>query len=117
GQVVRIADREAVEMGELRHYAAEIVPYAGKNALDLIRRLFRKRGGQVLAADLVLAGPRSERAGDPGEHVAHPETVEVGDRPQDQRQHQAERLVDCRFRQDGEAATEAAPVSHGSARN
>src|SRR5262245_19910797 len=42
-------------MGELGADAAEIVPDAGEYLLDLLRRLFREGGPQILAADAVLA--------------------------------------------------------------
>ncbi len=51
GRDGRVENSEAVEMGELRADAAEIVPHAAEDLLDLRRRFLRKRGGQIGAAD------------------------------------------------------------------
>jgi hypothetical protein len=61
-------------MGELRADAAEIVPHPSEDCLDLLRRLFRKRGHEIGAADLVFrkqgADAAHEPAGDIGEAFA-----------------------------------------------
>ena len=46
---------DVVEMGEFGADAAEIVPDAGQDFLDLLRGFFREGGREVLAADAVLA--------------------------------------------------------------
>src|SRR5882757_5875155 len=48
---------DMVEMREFGADAAEVVPYAGKDGFDLLGRFFRKGGGKIGAADLVLAQP------------------------------------------------------------
>ena len=48
---------DVIEMGEFGADAAEIVPDAGEDGLDLLGRFFRKRGGEIGAADPVLAQP------------------------------------------------------------
>ena len=54
---------DVIEMGELGADAAEIVPDAGEDGLDLLRRFFREGGGQIGAADPVLAQHRSDQRG------------------------------------------------------
>ena len=46
---------DMIEMGEFGADPAEIVPDAGENGLDFIRRLLREGGGQVGAADPLFA--------------------------------------------------------------
>ncbi len=53
---------QPVEMRELGADAAEIVPDAAQDALDLGRRFLRERRRQVGAADAVLAEQRPDRA-------------------------------------------------------
>ena len=52
---------DVIEMGEFGADAAEIVPDAGQNGLDLLGRFFRERGGQIGAADPLLAQLRPMR--------------------------------------------------------
>src|SRR5262249_20572193 len=61
-RVSRIVVPYLVEMGELGADAAQIVPDAGENLLDFLRRLLRESGGQVVAADAVLAHPAADHA-------------------------------------------------------
>ena len=53
---------DMVEMGEFGADAAEIVPDASENGLDLLGRFFRKGGGEIGAADLVLTQPWADEA-------------------------------------------------------
>ncbi len=61
-------DAEFVEMGELDRDAAEIVPHAAEDLLDLGGGFLRKGGAQIVAADAVLGQQRAdlahERAGE-----------------------------------------------------
>src|SRR5262249_36010087 len=54
-RVIGVVVPDVVEMGKLGANAAEIVPDAGENPFDLLRRFFREGGLQILAADTVLA--------------------------------------------------------------
>ena len=57
----RIVVPDVIEMGELGADAAEIVPDAGQDGLDLLGRFFREGGRQIGAADPVLAQQRPIR--------------------------------------------------------
>ena len=57
---------DVIEMGELGADPAEIVPDAGQDGFDLLRRFFREGGGEIVAADAVLAQPRADGAGNRG---------------------------------------------------
>ena len=46
---------DVVEMGEFGADAAEIVPDAGQDFLNLLGRFFREGGGEIVAADFVLS--------------------------------------------------------------
>ena len=65
----RIVIPDVIDMGELGADAAEIVPDAGQDRLDLLGRFFREGGRQVSAADALLAQQRADRAGDAGEKI------------------------------------------------
>ena len=73
----RIVLPDMIEMGKFGADATEIVPDAGENGLDLRRRFFRERGGQIGAADLLLAHHRSNRASDPAEQVRGLDRIEI----------------------------------------
>src|SRR5207245_5031 len=60
---------DVIEMREFSADPTEIVPDAGEDGLDLLRRFFRKRGGQIGATDPLLAHHGSDRAGGPAEQV------------------------------------------------
>src|SRR5262249_17954474 len=109
GQVVRVADREPVEMRELGGDAPEIVPHAEKDLLDLGRRFFRKRRHEVVTADAVLAQPRADGAREAREHVADPEGVAAGTRLEEEGDERAGDGVNRRFRQPAEAPGETSP--------
>ena len=49
-------------MGELDAHAAEIVPYAGQDGVDLLGGFLREGGGQIGAADLVFGQQRADLA-------------------------------------------------------
>ena len=49
-------------MGELDPDATEIVPYAGKDLVDLGGGLFREGGGEIGASDAMLRQERAELA-------------------------------------------------------
>src|SRR5258708_36133564 len=68
---------DMIEMGELSPDAAEIIPDARKNGLDLRRRFFRERCGQVSAADPLLAQHRSDETGDPAEQIGGLDRIEI----------------------------------------
>jgi len=59
---VGVIGLEAVEVGELGGHAAEIVPHAAQDFLDLGGGFFRKGGGEIGAADAVLRQPRADAA-------------------------------------------------------
>src|ERR1043165_7766768 len=48
-----VMEDNAVDMRELGRDAPEVLPDAAENLFDLVRRLIRKRGAQVLAPGLV----------------------------------------------------------------
>ena len=54
-RMIDVVIPDVIEMGELGADAAEIVPNAGENLLDLLRRFLGEGGLQILAADAVLA--------------------------------------------------------------
>ena len=54
---------DVIEMGELGADAAEIVPDAGENGLDLLGRFFREGGGEIGAADPLLAQQGADQRG------------------------------------------------------
>src|SRR5258708_39814577 len=68
---------DMIEMGELSPDAAEIIPDARKSGLDLRRRFFRERCGQVSAADPLLAQHRSDETGDPAEQIGGLDRIEI----------------------------------------
>ncbi len=51
---------DVIEMGEFGADAAEIVPDAGQNGLDLLGRFFGKGRREILAPDAVLAQPAGQ---------------------------------------------------------
>ena len=59
---------DVVEMGEFGADAAEIVPDARQDLLDLLRRFFREGGFEIFAADPVfpqLGSDKSQHAAEP----------------------------------------------------
>ena len=70
-------------MSEFGADPAEIVPDAGEDGLDLLGRLFREGGGQVGAADPLLAQFWPDQPGDPGEQVRGLVRIEVAGGPQE----------------------------------
>ena len=73
----RIVLPDVIEMGELGADAAEIVPDAGENGRRSPRRFLRKGGGQIGAADPLLAQHRSDQAGDAAEQVGGLDRIEI----------------------------------------
>ncbi len=51
---------DAVDMREFGPDASEVVPDAGQDLLDLLRRLFGEGGREVLATDAILAQPAAD---------------------------------------------------------
>src|SRR5438309_843794 len=72
GLLGRIEHAQAIDVGEFRPYAAEVVPNPAQDALDLACRFFRERRDQIRPPDLVLLEPRAERA-----HEGRPEIRDV----------------------------------------
>jgi hypothetical protein len=66
-----------IEMGELGADAAEIVPHAGKDGLDLFRRFLGEGGREVFAPDAVLAQPPPDEAGAAAEEVCGLVRIEI----------------------------------------
>ena len=73
---------DVIEMGEFGADAAEIVPDAGQNCLDLFGGLFRERRRQIRAADPVLAQPAADEAGDAAEKIGGLVGIEIARRAQ-----------------------------------
>ena len=84
-RLVRLIDvvvPDVIEMGELGADAAEIVPDAGQNGFDLLRRFLGEGGGEVFAADTVLAQPSPDEAGDAAEEIGGLDRIEITRRAQ-----------------------------------
>ena len=75
--MIAIVIPDMVEMGELGADAAEIVPDAGQDRLDLLRRFFREGGLQIFAADAVLAQPAADELRDAAEKIGGLDRVEI----------------------------------------
>ena len=60
--MIEVVIPDVVEMGEFGADAAEIVPDAGQDFLDLFGRFFREGGLEILAADAVFAQPAADEA-------------------------------------------------------
>ncbi|MFK4508282.1 hypothetical protein ABIF81_003460 [Bradyrhizobium daqingense] len=76
-RVIAIVVPDVIDMGELGADAAEIVPDAHQDAFDLVRRLLRKGGGEIGAADAVLAQARSDQLYRPREKVRCLDRIEI----------------------------------------
>ncbi len=68
---VGIEDLQAVDMGELRRDAAEIVPNVAQYIVDVGGGFFREGGYEVGTADAVLLEPGAERAHDAAGQIGH----------------------------------------------
>ena len=68
---------DAVEMREFRTDAADIVPHAGDDLVDLLRRFFGEGGREIRPRDLVLAKQRTDAAGDLAEQIGGLDRIEV----------------------------------------
>jgi hypothetical protein len=68
---------QLVEMSELGTDPSEIIPDPGQDGLDFRRRLFRKRGGEIGAADAVFAQFWADPARDAAEAVGGSGRIEV----------------------------------------
>src|SRR5437879_1757960 len=68
---------DVVDMGELGADPAEIVPDAGKNPLDFLRRFFRERRGQIGTADPLFAQCGPDQARDTAEQVGGLVRIEI----------------------------------------
>ena len=77
---VGIDNVQPVDMRELGGDAAEIVPDAGEDRFDLVRRFLRKGRDKLLARQLVLLEARAERAGHGGCHARHALAVDEPER-------------------------------------
>ena len=75
--MIAIIVPDAVEMGELGANAAEVVPDAGKNRLNFLRRFLRKGRLQIVATYLVLAKLRADQAREAAEQVGGLGGIEI----------------------------------------
>jgi len=67
----RIVVPQSVDMGELGADAAEVLPDAAQNALDLVRRLLRKGRNEVGASQAMLRQPGPDGPDDAAGDVRH----------------------------------------------
>src|SRR5581483_11555728 len=81
-RMLEIEDAQPVEMGEFGRHAPEIVPDAAEDALDLLRRLVGKSGGEIGAADAVLRQPGSHPAHQRAEQIAQARPIGPAHQPQ-----------------------------------
>src|SRR3954468_24417040 len=58
---------DVIEMGEFGADPAEVIPDTGKDGFDFLRRFFGKCGGQVGAANPLLAHQWSDQPGNTAE--------------------------------------------------
>ena len=80
--IVRIVIPDAVEMGEFDADAAEIVPDAAENGLDLCVGFFRKGHAQIFLPDPVLAQFRPDLAHQVAGEIRHAVRIGPADRLQ-----------------------------------
>jgi hypothetical protein len=85
----RIVVAQPLDLRELDRIAAEIVPHAAENLLDLGRRLVREGGHQIGAADAMLRQPGAELAHEPSPKVGRAPAIGEPDRAQDGEREQA----------------------------
>src|SRR5438270_7223796 len=93
----RIVLPDVIEMGEFGADAAEIVPDAGEDGLDLLGRFFRERRGQVGAANFVFPHSPAHGARDAAEQVCGLDRVEIAGGAQQSGGKRADRRVGERF--------------------
>ena len=74
--MARVLNHDAVDVRELGRHPAEILPHAAEDLLDLLRRLVRERGAEIVAADFVLGKPGSDDAHQAANQVRHELTVD-----------------------------------------
>ena len=84
---------QPVDMGELGADAAEVVPDAAQDRLDLGGRLLRKCRGEIGAADAMLRQPRADGAQHRAADIRHDVRVEQPDRAQRMHGEKAERRI------------------------
>ena len=84
---------QPIDMGEFGGDAAEIVPHALQDFLDLGCGLFRKCRRQIGAADAVLLEPRTEPAHEAAGEVGHAFAAGGADRAQHAHGKKAKRRV------------------------
>ena len=84
---------QPVDMRELGADAAEIVPDAAQDRLDLGGRLLRERGGEVGAADAVLRQPRPDAPHQAAGEVRHGAGIDQPDRAQRMHGEEAEHRI------------------------
>ncbi len=84
-------------MHELGGDAAEIVPHAGEDFLDLGVGFFRERGAQLLAAEAVLLEQRSELAHAARRRNSPRAAIRAFDRAQQPDRDRADRRVEQLF--------------------
>jgi hypothetical protein len=68
-RMIDVVIPDVVEMGKLSADAAEIVPDAGENLLDLFGRFLGEGLGEIFTPDAILAQPAADEVGDAAEEV------------------------------------------------
>src|SRR5262249_57600433 len=96
-------------MSELGRDAAEIVPNAAQDRFDLGGGFFRKGGGEIGTAELVLLETRTKRAHEAAGEVGHVFAVGCADGPQHPHRQPTERAVDARLEMPADPMDESSP--------
>src|SRR5262249_38309640 len=112
---VGIEHLQAIDMGELGSNAAKIVPNAAQDRFDFGRRFFRKGGGEVGAAELVLFESRTKRAHEAAGEVGHVFAVGCADGPQHPPRQPTERAIAARLDMSADPMGENSRRGHGLA--